>query len=62
MTAKFNGNYSVYDRIDWANDKHELCIYQANSGIRKFKLIKHLANTINEWIERWSCYRQKVSA
>ncbi|MDX2368304.1 MAG: IS110-like element ISCps5 family transposase [Colwellia sp.] len=48
--AKFNGNYSVYVGIDWANDKHDLCIQQANSDIRKFKVIKHSANTINDWI------------
>lgn len=48
--AKFNGNYSVYVGIDWANDKHDLCVQQANSDIRKFKVIKHSANTINAWI------------
>jgi hypothetical protein len=60
--AKFNDNYSVYVGIGWANNKHDLCIQQANSDIRKFKLIKYLANTINDWIQRWSCHRQKVSA
>ncbi len=48
--AKFNGNYSVYVGIDWANDKHDLCVQQANSDIRKFNVIKHSANTINAWI------------
>jgi transposase len=46
----FNGNYSVYVGIDWANDKHDLCIQQANSDKRKFKVIKHSANTVNDWI------------
>jgi transposase len=48
--TKFNGNYSVYVGIDWANDKHDLCIQQANSDTRKFKIIKHSAQTINDWI------------
>ena len=32
------------------NDKHDLCIQQANSCTRKFKIIKHSVNTINDWI------------
>lgn len=46
----FNGNYSVYVGIDWANDKHDLCIQQANSDKRQFKVIKHSSNTVNDWI------------
>jgi hypothetical protein len=49
--AKFDGNYSVYVGIDWANDKHDLCIQQANSDTRRFKIIKHSAKTINDWIK-----------
>ncbi|MFT5757584.1 MAG: hypothetical protein ACI9LM_002320 [Alteromonadaceae bacterium] len=45
-----NEKHSVYVGIDWANDKHDLCVQQANSEIRKFKVIKHSANTINDWI------------
>lgn len=48
--TKFTRDFSVYVGIDWANDKHDLCIQQANSDTRKFKIIKHSANTINDWI------------
>ena len=26
--TKFNGKYSVYVGIDWADDKHDVCIQQ----------------------------------
>ena len=48
--TKFTRDFSVYVGIDWANDKHDVCIQQANSDRRKPKVIKHSSNTINDWI------------
>jgi len=48
--TKVTRDFSVYVGIDWANDKHDVCIQQANSDTRKFKIIKHSANSINDWI------------
>ena len=47
---KFSGKYSVYVGIDWANDKHDVCIQVAHLSTRKFKVIKHSAKEINDWI------------
>lgn len=47
---KFSGKYSVYIGIDWANDKHDVCVQVANVSKRNFKVIKHSANEINDWI------------
>ncbi|MCJ8321308.1 MAG: IS110 family transposase [Colwellia sp.] len=48
--AKFSSKYSVYVGIDWANDKHDVCVQAANASTRQFKVIKHSANEINDWI------------
>ena len=42
--------FSVYIGIDWANDKHDVCVQVANSSVRKFEVIKHSPKSINEWI------------
>ena len=42
--------FSVYIGIDWANDKHDVCVQAANSSARKFEVIKHSPKSINEWI------------
>jgi hypothetical protein len=42
--------FSVYIGIDWANDKHDVCVQVANSSTRKFEVIKHSPKSINEWI------------
>jgi hypothetical protein len=42
--------FSVYIGIDWANDKHDVCVQVANSSARKFEVIKHSPKAINEWI------------
>lgn len=42
--------YSVYVGIDWANDKHDICVQIANLSVWKFKVIKHSASAINDWI------------
>ena len=42
--------FSVYIGIDWANDKHDVCVQVANSGERSFEVIKHSSKSINEWI------------
>ena len=31
--------FSVYIGIDWANDKHDVCVQVANSSARKFEVI-----------------------
>ncbi|MCJ8296999.1 MAG: IS110 family transposase, partial [Colwellia sp.] len=41
--------FSVYIGIDWANDKHDVCVQVGNSSTRKFEVIKHSPKSINEW-------------
>lgn len=46
-----NTNYKAYVGIDWANDKHDLCIQDPLTGKREFSLIKHDVDEIDKWIK-----------
>jgi hypothetical protein len=44
-------NYKAFVGIDWANDKHDLCIQDPSTGKREFSIIKHDVNEIDKWVK-----------
>ena len=52
MNSHLNStNYKAFVGIDWANDKHDLCIQDPLTGKREFAVIKHDVNEIDKWIK-----------
>ncbi len=46
-----NTNYKAFVGIDWANDKHDICIQDPLTGKREFSVIKHDVSEIDKWIK-----------
>ncbi len=44
-------NYKAFVGIDWANDKHDLCVQDPSTGKREFSIIKHDVNEIDKWVK-----------
>jgi len=47
MTNEFN----VFVGMDWANSKHDVCIQGAESTKRKFSVLTHSPESIDDWIQ-----------
>jgi transposase len=43
--------YSAYVGIDWANSKHDVCVKQTGSELRKFDVITHSPEAIDVWVK-----------
>ena len=41
--------FTAYVDIDWADEKHDICIQEANNEKREFSVIPHDVAAINEW-------------
>jgi len=48
MTNEFN----VFVGMDWANSKHDVCIQGAESTKRKFSVLTHSPESIDDWIQK----------
>ena len=46
MTNEFN----VFVGMDWANCKHDVCVQGAESSKRKFSVLTHSPESIDDWI------------
>ena len=44
-------DYKAFVGIDWANDKHDLCVQDPLTRKREFSIIKHEVNEIDKWIK-----------
>ncbi len=42
-------SFTAFVGLDWANQKHDVCIQDANSGRREFAVLPHKVDLINEW-------------
>jgi transposase len=49
MTSSLK-KFSAYVGLDWASKKHDVCIQTNDSHERKFKVIKHSPEAIDEWL------------
>ena len=41
--------YSAFVGIDWANDKHDICLQDPINNKREFSIIKHNVEDIETW-------------
>jgi transposase len=48
MTNEFN----VFVGMDWANCKHDVCVQGAESSNRKFSVLTHSPESIDDWIQK----------
>ncbi|OUR88073.1 hypothetical protein A9Q81_24705 [Gammaproteobacteria bacterium 42_54_T18] len=48
---KLINEYKAFVGIDWANDKHDLCVQYPSTGKREFSIIKHDVNEIDKWVK-----------
>ncbi len=42
-------DFAAYLGIDWADQKHDICLVEAATGKKEFSLIKHTPQAIQEW-------------
>lgn len=49
MTSSLK-KFSAYVGLDWASKKHDVCIQKKDSRERKFEVIKHSPEAIDEWL------------
>jgi hypothetical protein len=41
--------YAVLIAIDWADQKHDICLYDQTTGKREQTIIKHTPAALQEW-------------
>jgi len=51
MNTFTSNTFSAYIGIDWADSKHDICLQAANEAKRKFSVIEHKVDKIDEWVE-----------
>jgi len=42
-------DYAAFVAMDWADDKHDLCLVDASSKKKEFSILKHTPETLNDW-------------
>lgn len=51
MNTFTSNSFSAYIGIDWADSKHDICLQTANEPKRKFSVIEHKVDKIDEWVK-----------
>ena len=49
MNHDYDGQYSAFVGIDWADSKHDICLQAADSDQREFDCIAHQVDHIEQW-------------
>lgn len=44
-----HADYKAFIGLDWANDKHDVCVQDGSTGTREFAVIKHNIKEIESW-------------
>lgn len=46
-----SSDVAAYIGIDWADRKHDICLYDIETGTREFSVIAHRPEIIDSWVE-----------
>jgi len=49
MNPPINHTYAAYIGIDWADQKHDICLQAADADAREFTVLAHRPDTIEAW-------------
>ena len=41
--------YAAFIAMDWADDKHDICLVEATTMKKEFSVLKHTPETLNDW-------------
>ena len=44
-------DYAAFVAIDWADNKHDICLVDAASGKKEYSILKHTPETLNDWAQ-----------
>jgi transposase len=51
VSLSSSGDYAAYIGIDWADRKHDICLYDPVTGISEPSVIAHTPDAIKAWVE-----------
>lgn len=46
---EMNCEYAAFIAMDWADDKHDVCLVEATTEQKEFSVLKHTPEALNEW-------------
>lgn len=49
MKPHINASYAAYIGIDWADQKHDICLQAAHADTQEFSVLAHRPDTIEAW-------------
>ena len=49
--ANQSPDIAAYIGIDWADQKHDICLHDLSTNTQELYVIEHRPETINEWVE-----------
>ena len=44
-----NGEYAAFIAMDWADDKHDVCLVDATTEQKESSVLKHTPEALNDW-------------